>query len=140
MVKILLTQELMGFMSLFSKITRVPVKDCFTDSQGLLTFVVSHQFVGKAVGKKAVNIQKLERLLKRKIRILGFHVDVTRFVLSVVFPLRVASIEKEDSTLLLKDGNKKTKSLLIGRNAQNLRNTETIVRRYFSEITEIKVI
>lgn len=140
MVKILYTQELMGFMALFNKITGVSVKDCFEDAFSLLTFVVDSEDLGKAIGKHAFHVQKLEHLLKRKIRILGFHSDLCQFVRNNIYPLRVASIEQTGSVLTLKDDDKKTKSLLIGRNALNLRNTETIVKRYFPNITEIKVV
>jgi transcription termination/antitermination protein NusA len=140
MVKIRYTQELMGIMALFSRITRVLVKDCFEDDFKVLTFVVDHSSLGKAIGKKASTIKKLETLLKRKIRIIGFHREVEQYVKNVVYPLRVASVEKMDGILTIKDGDKKTKSLLIGRNAQNLRNTEAIVQRYFTDIKEIKVV
>ncbi len=140
MVKILYTQELMGFMAFFHKVTQVYVKDCFEDAFGLLTFVVDSVQLGKAIGKHALHIQKLEHLLKRKIRIIGFHPDVCQFVRNSIYPLHVASINQTGGMLTLQDNDKKTKSLLIGRNAQNLRNTEAIVKRYFPEITEIKVV
>jgi len=139
MVKIRYTNELMGVMSLFNKITRVSAKDCFEDKLGLLTFVVDQVLIGKAVGKKATNVKKLEQLLKRKLRIIGYTSEVKQFLRNVIYPLKVSSIEQADEVLTIKDDDKKTKSLLIGRNAQNLRNTESIVKRYFSHITEIKV-
>ncbi|PIN79737.1 NusA-like transcription termination signal-binding factor [Candidatus Woesearchaeota archaeon CG10_big_fil_rev_8_21_14_0_10_34_8] len=139
MVKIRYTNELMGVMSLFNKITRVSAKDCFEDKLGLLTFVVDQVLIGKAVGKKATNVKKLEQLLKRKLRIIGYTSEVKQFLRNVIYPLKVSSIEQADEVLTIKDDDKKTKSLLIGRNAQNLRNTESIVNRYFSHITEIKV-
>jgi N utilization substance protein A len=140
MTKILYTQELMGVMALFDKITHVSLKDCFEDSNNhLLTFVVSHEDLGRAVGKHAVCVKRLEEILKKKIKIIGFHPDVKEFVRYVIYPLRVASVDIEGSVILIKDEDRKTKSLLIGRNAQNLRNTESIVQRYFSNITEIKV-
>jgi len=139
MTKILYTQELMGTMALFDRITRVQLKDCFEDNNHLLTFVVNHEDLGKAVGTKAIFVRKLEELFKRKIKIVGFHSDVKEFVKYLIYPLRVSLVEVENGTMILKDEDRKTKSLLIGRNAQNLRNTESIIQRYFSEIKEIKV-
>lgn len=139
MVKITYTQELIGTMALFDKITHVALKDCFEDKHGLLTFVVDAQELGRAIGKSAVCVRKLEQLLKRRIRILGFHSDIKEFVRYVIHPLQ-ATVEQEDTVLLLKNDDRKTKSLLIGRNAQNLRNTESIIQRYFSNIVEVKVV
>jgi transcription termination/antitermination protein NusA len=140
MVKIRYTQELLGIMSFFTKITRVAPKDCFEDNFKTLTFVVPHDQLGRALGKKAANVKKLEKLLKRRLRLIGWHQEVIQFVRHLIHPLRPATVEEEGNIIYIKDNDKKTKSLLIGRNAQNLRNTEAIVQRYFSDITEIKVV
>ncbi len=129
----------MGTMALFDSITHVPLKDCFEDVNHLLIFVVNYQNLGQAVGKKAIVVKKLEYILKRKIRIIGFHPDVKEFVKLLIYPLRVALVELHENVIILTEEDRKTKSLLIGRNAQNLRNTESIVQRYFPDIKEIKV-
>lgn len=139
MVKITYTQELMGTMALFDKITHVSLKDCFEDKHGLLTFVVDAQDLGRAIGKGAVCVRRLEQLLKRRIRVIGFHPDLMEFVKYVIHPLH-AFAEQQDAVLILKNEDRKTKSLLIGRNAQNLRNTESIIQRYFPNIVEVKVV
>lgn len=139
MTKILYTQELMGTMALFDKITHVALKDCFEDVNHTLTFVVHYQDLGKAVGKKAMLVKRLEYVLKKKVRIIGFHPEVKEFVRFLIYPLHVATVELQEGVITLTDEDRKTKSLLIGRNAQNLRNTESIVQRYFPEIKEIKV-
>lgn len=139
MVKITYTQELMGTMALFDRVTRVPLKDCFEDNNHLLTFVVDAHDLGRAIGKGAVLVRKLEQLLKRKVRIIGFHSDVVEFIRYIIYPLQITTATLENGILTLRNEDRKTKSLLIGRNAQNLRNTETIVKRYFTDIIEIKV-
>lgn len=139
MVKITYTQELMGTMALFDNITHVSLKDCFEDKNQLLTFVVDAQDIGKAIGKHAVCVKRLEHLLKRKVRILGYHTNIKEFVKYIIYPLTVALVEQKDGILFLKDEDRKTKSLLIGRNAQNLRNTEATIQRFFPDIVEVKV-
>ncbi len=139
MIKITYTQELMGIMVLFDRITHVSLKDCFEDKNQILTFVVDVENLGRAIGKHAVFVKKLEQLLKRKIRILGFHSNVRQFITQVIYPLHVTSVILENDILILRNNDRKTKSLLIGRNAQNLRNTEAIVQRFFPDIAEVKV-
>jgi NusA-like KH domain protein len=139
MVKITYTQELMATMALFDRVTRVPLKDCFEDNNHLLTFVVDARDLGRAIGKGAVLVRKLEQLLKRKVRIVGFHHDVVEFLKYIIYPLQITAATLENGILTLRNEDRKTKSLLIGRNAQNLRNTEAIVKRYFTDIIEIKV-
>ncbi|MEK6868313.1 MAG: NusA-like transcription termination signal-binding factor [Nanoarchaeota archaeon] len=139
MVKITYTQELMGTMALFDRVTHVPLKDCFEDNNHLLTFVVDAQNLGRTIGKGAVLVRRLEELLKRKVRIVGFHPDIVEFIKYIIYPLRITTATLENGILTLRNEDRKTKSLLIGRNAQNLRNTEAIVKRYFTDIIEIKV-
>ncbi len=58
MSKITYNADLLKIMSLFEKITRTRIKDCFIDNNSLLTFVVPDFQIGKAVGKNAVNVKK----------------------------------------------------------------------------------
>ncbi len=139
MVKITYSQELLATMALFDQITHVALKDCFEDKHHILVFVVDHKDLGKAIGKHAVVVKRLEQLLKKQVKILGFHPEIKEFVRYVIYPLQVSDAVLENGVLTLRNDDRKTKSLLIGRNAQNLRNTEAIVQRYFSDVTEVKV-
>ena len=67
-IKIKFDIELMKFISLFEKITKINAKDCFK-SGAKLVFIVNPGYIGKAIGKGGVNIKKLESLFKKKIKI-----------------------------------------------------------------------
>ncbi len=95
--------------------------------------------LGKAVGKKAANVKKLEKMLNRKIKILEFNPEIIVFIKNLIYPLKAKDIKKEDKTITIEGPDTRTKGLLIGKNAKNLRNTEKIVKKYF-DIDEIKVI
>ncbi|MBU0758585.1 MAG: NusA-like transcription termination signal-binding factor [Nanoarchaeota archaeon] len=138
MGKIIYNTELLGIMNLFEKITHAKLKDAFIDRNSLMTFVVQENEIGKAIGKNAVNVIKLEKLLTRKIRIIEFNGDVIRFIQKLIYPLRVRSVEKQGSDVVITGNDKKTKGLLIGRNSQNLLNLELVVKKYFP-IDKIKV-
>jgi transcription termination/antitermination protein NusA len=139
-IKIKYDISLMKYMSLFEQITHAQVKDCFVDAHlNLLTFVVQPGQIGKAVGKKGSNVRLIENKLKRKIRVIEFHPEKINFIKNMIMPLRVDDAREEDGVVLLESKDVKTKSLLIGRSAQNLRNLEANVRRFF-EVDEIKVV
>jgi transcription termination/antitermination protein NusA len=141
MVKIVYDINLMKYMSLFEKITRARLKDCFSDSvTNQLVFVVSPGELGKAVGKKAVNVKKLENLFKKNIKIIEYADDLMIFITKAIYPLKLADIKEEDGVVTMEGPDTKTKGLLIGRNAANLRNLETVVKRYYPQLKEIKVI
>ncbi len=124
-------------MSLFEKIAGTKLKDYFTDENNLMTFVVEDNLVGKAIGKQASNVRKLEDMLKRKIKILGFNQDPKKFLKNLLYPLQV-EVEGDD-VLIIKAQDSKTKAFAIGRNQSNIKNNLDIMNKYFKEIKEIKV-
>lgn len=131
--------ETLRLIALFEKVTRARVKDCvlFKDR---LTFIVEEGQLWQALGKDRVNLLKLEQLLNRKVKIVSFHPDKLQFIVNLIHPLRVVDIrEDEEGVVTIKGGDTKTKGLMIGARAQNLRATEGIVRMYF-ECKEIKVV
>lgn len=138
MSKIVYDSDLLKLMNLFEQITKSNLKDCFVDDNGLLTFVVQEGEIGKAIGKKAVNVKNLEKMLNRKIKIVEFNPHLLQFVKNLIIPLKIEEADQEEKVVILTSPDINTKGLLIGRNAKNLRNTEKIVKKYF-DIDEIKV-
>ena len=128
----------MGLSLLMEKITKAKVKDCFTDEEGIIYFVVAPGELGKAIGKGASNIKRLQQELQRKIRIIEFSDNVAEFVKNIIYPLRIESITEEQETVVIKETNKKAKSLLIGRQGKNLKLINRAVKRFFPH--QIKVV
>jgi len=138
-LKIKYDNEVIKVMSLFNSITQARLKDYFVDVNGLPVFVVQQSEIGKAVGKKGANVRLLEDKLNRKIKIIEFNPDMVKFAKNLVYPIKLENIEVEGKNLILTPVDKKSRGLLIGRAAKNLRNIENIIKRYF-EIDEVKVI
>ena len=138
MSKIKFDIQSMKLMTLFESITRSHVKDMIIKEESLI-FIVMPGEIGKAIGKKAVNIKKLERISKKKIRIIEYSDDLEKFVRNVIMPLKVHQIDIEGAVVTIKSPDSQTRGLLIGRAAANLRNFESLVKRYFP-IDEIKVV
>ncbi len=132
--------SLMQYMAVFEQVTGASPKDCFVDTHlTLLTFVVQPGQIGKAVGKAGAMVHLLEQKFKRRIRIIEYHPEKLEFIKNMIMPLRIDAIREEEAIVYLESRDMKTKGLLIGRNAQNLRNLESNVRRYF-EVKEIRVV
>jgi len=128
----------MKFMSIFESLTHASLKDCFEQSNRLV-FVVNQGEIGKAIGKAGINIRKIERVLKRKIKIVEFNPDMLIFIQNIFFPLKVKEIKEEEEIVIITPPDSQTRGYLIGKSASNLRSTEEIVKRYF-ELKEIKVV
>jgi N utilization substance protein A len=136
--KILFDNETLQTMSLFSQITGVPLKDCFYE-ENRITFVVFAQSIRKALGKDASNIKRLEIKFGKRIRIVEYNEDLIKFVKNMILPFRVDEAILNEDIIILKSDDLKTKSLIIGKNARNLRALESYVKRYFPNLKEIKV-
>jgi N utilization substance protein A len=126
-----------GLMSSFASITRAKVKDVVEEKE-LLIFIVEPGQLFKALGKKGANVKKLSHKLNKRIKVVEFNPDIEVFIRNMVYPLNIREISQTDKIVVLEGEDVKTKGLLIGRNAQNLRQLEKVVKRYFN-IDEIKV-
>lgn len=129
--------NLMKFMSLFESLTRSKLKDCF-ELNTQLVFVVDPGEIGKAIGKKAVNVKKFESMINKKIRIVEFNPVLSEFIKCVVYPLQLNKIDDEDGVITMTAMDSNTRGLLIGRSAQNLRFFESVIKRFF-DIKELRV-
>jgi NusA-like KH domain protein len=130
--------ELIKIINLFENVTRARVKDAFYMKE-ILTFVVFEGDMFKALGKNLVNLHKIEDMLQRKVKIVEFNSDLIKFLSNLLYPYKVKEIIQEEKIVTVKDDDTKTKGLIIGAKAQNLRAYESIVKKYF-DIEEIKVV
>ncbi len=138
MARLILNQEIMGLSSLMERITKAKVKDCFTDEEGTVFFVVAAGEVGKAIGKSGSNIKKMQQELQRKVRVIEYSSEVVEFVKNIIYPLRAQSITEEQNMVVIQETNRKAKSLLIGRQGRNLKLINRAVQRFFPH--QVKVI
>ena len=130
--------ELLKLINFFEEFTSADVKDAFFDTNDKLTFVVEPGNIGKAVGKSASTLKKVEQKLGRRIRVAEYSDDRLELIRSLVAPLTLVDIREEDGVVYLEGKDEKTTGLLIGKQARNLRNLESMVRRYMP-VDEIRV-
>ena len=139
MQKIKYDNTLLKLMSFFETITKAKLKDCFVDQNDLLVFVVEPAQFGLAVGRQGANAKRIEAELKRKIKIVEFSDDLVAFVASLIQPTKAKDIAFADSTVTITPESSESRGYLIGRAGRNLRNYESIIRRYFP-IRELRVV
>lgn len=131
--------QILQFIELFEKVSRAKTKDCFL-FQDKICFMVPKGHLHKALGPNKKNITKLESLTKRRIKIIEYNDDVLQFIVNVLAPLKVVEIKNEEGIVTITGPDQKTKGLMIGAKAQNLRGYEQIVQKYFPDIKELKVV
>jgi transcription termination/antitermination protein NusA len=136
--RVKINPELFAYASILERIARIRVKDTF-ESGETIYFVLYPGCLRKALGKNGENVKRLQEKFGKKIRLLEFNMDCKRFVRNFIYPLKVEEItEGEDGDILIKESSKKTKSLLIGRDARNLNLLNLAVSRFFNK--EVKIL
>ena len=138
MVKIKYDSQLMKTMSVFEQVTHAKLKDA-VDQENRILFVTEENEAGRAIGRHHSYSEKLARLLKRKIKIVEFNPDVKGFIRNLVYPLNTRDIEESQGTITISSGDPETKRILIGRDAKNLKDLRSVVKRFF-DIQEIRII
>jgi transcription termination/antitermination protein NusA len=138
-MKIKYDMQTIQWMHLFEKITRARLKDCIVHGEKMF-FVVEKGNLQKALGPQKKNIARLEDLLKKRVKVIEHTENDLQFVINVLAPLRVLDIKNEDGIVTITGPDQKTKGLMIGARAGNLRMFESIVQKYFPDIKELKVI
>ena len=137
MARLRIDQEALSLTKVLENLSGARVKDCF-QVEDTIYFIVAPGDIAKALGKNGHVVRLLKQQLNKNIRVIEFHDEDIHFLTNIIYPLNVEKIEKEGNIIFLRDENKKTKSLLIGRGGRNLQVLDRALQRFFPEI-EVKI-
>lgn len=128
-------------ISIFEKIAKVPCKDYY-EHKDRIFFIIETGKLMKALGDNGNNVKELSTKLGKPIKVAEFNPDLKLFIRNLIHPLKVEDmdVDEEEHIVTLKSDDVKTKGLIIGAKAQNLRFFEKIVQKYFKDVKELKVI
>lgn len=130
--------DMLKNISFFEDATHARVKDAFYFKE-ILTFIVFEGDMFQALGKNLTNLHKVENALGKRVKIVEYNTELIKFLTNLLYPYKVEEIKQEGKIITITDSDTKTKGLIIGAKAQNLRAYEGIVKKYF-DIEEIKVV
>ncbi|MBI2671668.1 NusA-like transcription termination signal-binding factor [Candidatus Woesearchaeota archaeon] len=133
-----LDQRLLGYITTFETVTKTEIKDCFVNKNDQVVFVVKQGQGGKAIGKGAVNVKRIERMLQRKIKIIEFNENVVEFVKNAIYPLKSPEIILNEDKVIIKTDTTYLKALLLGRDKLNFKELQNLVNKYFNISIEIQ--
>ena len=131
-----INKETIQKINLFENITKSKVKDIL-DEDKLIVIVESGE-LKKALGKNNVNLNRIERLFRKKLRIIEYDNDPVKFIKHYTYPLKIDEITLSNNILEIKVVDRITKGLLIGSDGRNLNKLSSLVKDYFN--LEIKVL
>ena len=127
---ITLSQEIIGFINIFEKLTGAAVKDCFLE-EGKIVFVINPGNMGLAIGKNGSNIKHASAVLKKTVNIIEFNPDPVLFIKSLLFPIKPKEVKLQDTTILIVPNDTKEKGRIYGRERTNLKRMQDIASKYF---------
>ena len=131
----ILTQETIGYINVFESLTKAHVKDIIKNSE--LMFIVKEGDAAKAIGRNGINIRKIGRLLKKKIKVVEFNSEVERFVENIIRPTE-GKVYKDGENVVIEAKSVQDKANLLGKNRRNLNQLNSIVKKYFDVDVRIK--
>jgi len=137
-MNLVIDNDLLQTIMLVEKITRARIDRCIPRDDKLV-FIVNKGDAKKIVGQDGATLKKLESQLNKKLKIIEKADDKQQFIRNAMLPLRVSDMKEEEGIVTVSGADEKTRGLMIGAKAQNLRFTEKIVQMYFPEVREIKV-
>jgi transcription termination/antitermination protein NusA len=133
--------QLMRYINLFSKVSRVSTTKCFVYNNQIV-FAVPKAKVSVAIGRDAINIKKLRDILRKKIKVVAMpDVDnregIGKFVEAVVNPVEFNKIEVKENSVTINAG-RQNKAALIGRNRGREKELSEILKNFF-HITKFRI-
>jgi NusA-like KH domain protein len=121
--------QLMRYINLFEKISRVTTNKCFVYNNAII-FAVHPSLVSKAIGRDAENAKKLSEILRKKIKIIAFEDDICKLAKSIIEPYEFVKCETAGNQVII-TANKQNKAGIIGRNRQREKELEDILKKFF---------
>ncbi|MCE4615410.1 MAG: NusA-like transcription termination signal-binding factor [Desulfurococcales archaeon] len=127
--------EELRYIALFQSITGTTVLDCIVDEDfNRIIYTVRPEDMGRAIGRKGINVKKLSDLLKKNIEIVEHSDNLENMVKNVFREARVVSInlvERADQKTLYVRVPDTDKGKAIGREGKNLKRARLILKRFF---------
>jgi len=141
--KQVLDNDTLQIIAAFEKLTHVRVQDFFVHNDRLI-FIIEAGGLMRALGKDGANVKLLsQKLGNKRLKVAEINPDLKLFIRNLIHPLKVERMETDTpdaGIVTLFDNDMKTKGLIIGAKAQNLRFYERVVQKYFPEVKELRVV
>lgn len=138
-MEIKFTQQEMRYISVAEPIAGTQVIDCI-ERDNRITFIVTKGKLGKAIGKEARNIKKLEHMFKKEVRFVEYDDDVQQFIINLFKPFKLEKVvidEENNKINVTVDPHDKGKA--IGKAGKNITILREIAKRQHS-IDELKIL
>ena len=117
-----------------ARVANVNAKDCLVGDH-IVSYLVKGSEVGKAIGKKAINVKELEKKLNKRIEIIGFETKPEE-VIKKTFEIELGEIKQKKGRLTIGLDNTNKKKVLS--NSSRLRRVKELMKRNYDLEVNLK--
>ncbi|MEK6918782.1 MAG: hypothetical protein AABW73_01960 [Nanoarchaeota archaeon] len=132
-----LDQQKIRFLTVFGRVSRIPVSDCFMYNNKVV-FAVPQARLAMAIGENANNIKRASEMLMRKVRVValprpGNDSDIPSFISSIIHPVEFKNLEVVGEEIQIVANGMENKAEMMGRNKVRLKELQDIAKQYFNK-------
>lgn len=135
-----LTGDDLSMFSNFERITRVMPSD-YISTESSLIFLVSRESLGKAIGKQATNIEKLNRTFRKRVIIIADSDDPEGFVRNFFGNVGIHDIEIRDimgEKAIMLTVEEKDRGIAIGRGGERIKAAKAFLKKKFNATIHLR--
>jgi NusA-like KH domain protein len=131
--------QLMRYINLFEKISRVSTTNCFIYNNSIV-FAVQKKFVSRAIGKDAANVKKMRNIIGKKIKVIEERElkDLDKFISDVVEPAVFNKLEINNGAAVI-SASRQSKATLIGRGRAREQELQNILKKFYN-IEKLRIV
>jgi NusA-like KH domain protein len=135
-----LTGDDLSMFANFESITKVMPSD-YLNSETSIIFLVTADSLGKAIGKKAVNIERLKVIFRKRVIIVADSNDPEIFLRNFfgniqIFNTEIRDVMGEKYILLTID--EKDRGIAIGRDGERIKAAKVFLKKKFNATVQLK--
>lgn len=134
-----LSNEKIEILRIFSSVSSAIVLD-FIEIEDCFLFIVKEGDFGKAIGLKGIFVKVLQQKLNKKIKIIEYSNELVKFINHLLLPYKADKVELQNNFIIISGFDKNIKSKIIGKNKSNLDAMNQLVKKFYNNIYEIKII
>ena len=132
------TEEIF-YLNALTTVSGANARDCIIQGN-TISFLVRTEEIGKAIGKNALNIENLQKQLRKKVEIFEYSANAEEFVKKAFFNIRFNSIEIKEgegkkTVFVSLDAENKSRML---NNSSKIKRIKEIAKRNYN-IEEIRI-
>lgn len=129
-----LNERGLNFFTNFEKVTGVMPSDYLENDNGLI-FLVEHEKLGRAIGKKGANIKRMKDMFRKRVVIIGDSKDPEAFVRSFfsnisITGVEIANVMGDQNIVLTVD--EKDRGIAIGKEGERIKAAKEFLRKKFN--------